>query len=127
MYDNGFTGRMKENPAYETWQRQAYLKRYPSPPRNNSPLPENTFRENGFAEIRWEPYSNEVSMSSQDLVNYLLTQSNVIAAVEQGSESIEDVGIWIYSSVKPFFLTPHGTFEFVGSILFLKKTAAPSD
>lgn len=65
-------------------------------------------------------------MSSEELVNYLLTQSNVIAAVEQGSESIEDVGSWIHSSVKPFFLKPHGTFEFVESILFLQKAAAAS-
>ncbi len=36
-------------------------------------------------------------------MNYLVTQSNVIAAVEGGDEKIEEVRIWIRESIEPMF------------------------
>ena len=68
-----------------------------------------------------ENYGNEVRFTPPQLISYLLTQSNVIAAVEQGREAIEDVARWLLQSVSPLFLAPTGTFRFGGSIRYLRR------
>ena len=49
-----------------------------------------------------------------------MTQSNVIAAVEQGSQTLDDVHAWLLDTVSPLFLAPQGTFLFGGEIWFLQ-------
>jgi hypothetical protein len=69
-----------------------------------------------------EDYSNEVSFSREQLARYLLTQSNVIAAVEQGGEPLPAVYSWLLASVSPLFPVPTATFLFGGEILFLQPS-----
>ena len=121
IYQNGFSGRMIENPAYEKWNREHYVVRYPTPPRNGRPLSDDLIRANGFQPGGSESYTNDVIFTPPQLVAYLLTQSNVIAAVEQGREPIEDVARWITQEVSPFFSERAATFPFGGSIRYLRR------
>ena len=59
-------------------------------------------------------------MSSDQFVSYLLTQSNVIAVVEQGSECLEDVAHFIIQGVAPFFGGQSRTLKWQSHIDFLR-------
>ncbi len=120
IYDNGFFGEMKENPKHERWYREDYLVRYPSPPRKGEPLTDDECRKHGLRLVERESYTNEVSFSAEELMSYLMTQSNVTAAVEDGGESPESVREWLVESVAPMFGEPRGTFRFGGTIGYLQ-------
>lgn len=53
-----------------------------------------------------------------------MTQSNIIAAVEGGRESIEQAVAWITESVAPLFVREQETFVFGGHIQFLTRAPA---
>ena len=51
-----------------------------------------------------------------------MTQSNIIAAVEGGSQSIDDVRQWLSGNIKPLFGDKsEATFMFRGPIWYLQK------
>lgn len=120
IYDNGFFGEMKKNPKHERWYRENYLVRCPSPPRKREPLTDDECRKHGLRFVEREIYTNEVSFSAEELASYLMTQSNVTVAVEDGAVSPESVREWSVESVPPMFESPRGTFRFSGAIEYLQ-------
>jgi len=68
-----------------------------------------------------ETYTNEVTFSLQELASYLMTQTNVIAVVEQGTERPENLYMWLLDELAPLFLTPRITFLFGGTIEYIQK------
>lgn len=121
IYNNSFSGKMVENAEFETWIFDIYLKRYPSPPKDTQPFGKEDARREGFDFLGKEKYTNEVTWSRDDLVNYMLTQTNVIAAVEGGKESLQDVESWLMNETAPFFKDAKATFMFRGPIWYLEK------
>ena len=102
VYENWFSGRMQESREFERWSREVYLIRYPSPPRN--PAFSGTADElGGFYLVGSEGYQNVVAMTVEQFVDYLLTHSNIIAAVESGKEDIDEIRACIENEVEPFF------------------------
>ena len=120
-YTNGFYGHMRENESFEEWAKESYAKRYPAPPRNSTQLTPELAEEFGFSSFHMERFQNEVLFTADELSAYLTTQSNVIAAVEQGNETIEEVYRWLVSQVKQFLGPDKGTFVFGGMIWYLQK------
>lgn len=114
-YSNGFSGWMAENKGFHAWSRDVYRVRYPAPPHRDYDPAAETFASAGFEICQPEQYQNEVTLSREQLVAYLMTQSNVVAAVEQGNERAEDVSSWLTEQVTPYFESgPSGTFLFWG-------------
>lgn len=120
VYDNFFFGRMKENVEFERWHRNRYLTRYPSPPRDRQPLTDEEAEDHGFSFAGREEYVNDVCFSVAELAGYLETQSNVVAAVEEGAENLEEVHEWLTKSLITLFPDPAATFEFGGYVWYLK-------
>ena len=110
-----------DNPAFQTWVTDIYARRFPPPPRDRRPPDPKDVSEFGFRLHGSETYSNEVGFTCDGLVGYLVTQSNVIAVVEGGSEAIEDVKQWLRDEVSPYFRAHQGTFVFAGPIWYLQK------
>src|SRR5687767_4887971 len=103
VYDNYFAGAPEGDEAFLRWHREAYLQRYPSPPRAWTNLTaEETARE-GFELLAHESLPNETGFSVEGLADYLLTQSNVIAAVEGGREPAGAARRWIVDATRPLF------------------------
>ena len=121
IYNNMFTGNMKENPKFHDWIHGTHLKRYPSPPRNTSVFTEEEAQKEGFFLLGSEKYENDVTFTSSRLIEYLLTQTNVIAAVEEGHESLESVSAWLDSEISAYFPSKEATFEFRGPIDYYRK------
>ncbi|HEY7770692.1 class I SAM-dependent methyltransferase [Longimicrobium sp.] len=129
-YDNWFGGlRGERHDEFDAWWRGEYLLRYPSPPRAAIRWDdEDAWRADGFGPAHLQRYRNDVVFSRDALLDYLVTQSNVIAAVEGGGggEDIASARRWIADTTSPFF-PPAGeaAFSFTGPIAILRRTAPP--
>ena len=121
IYKNGFYGRMRENPAFKGWSDGAYVDHYPIPPRNTQAFGAEDAAQGGFHLVRQEKYTNDVRFTADQLADYLMTQSNVIAAVERGTETAAGVRSWLMGEFVPLFSVPVGAFAFGGSILYCQK------
>lgn len=120
VYDNYFRGQMAEDGAFERWLRERHLPRYPTPPR-----PRPSFRSDalpsGFRLALDEPYQNEQHWALGQLVDYLLTQTNVISAVEGGRESADVARAWLEDELGPIMAgRERGTFLFGGPLWVLR-------
>jgi SAM-dependent methyltransferase len=123
VYDNYFSGQMEENAAFETWYREKHVRKYPPPPRVRAAFTEEDSSNEGFHLAGQEQYQNRISFSIEGLIDYLTTQSNVIAAVEGGNENIEAVRQWLMENLKPSFGDlKEATFLFHGPIWYLKNS-----
>ena len=120
IYDNFFLGRMRENSDFERWTKEEYLTRYPVPPRDNRPLTPEVAGRHGFLCVEEETYTNDVTFSFDELSSYLMTQTNVLAAIQVGTERREEVCGWLANSVKPLFPRQQCSFCFGGYIRYLR-------
>ena len=66
----------------------------------------------GFALISRDKYENDVIFSPIELVDYFITQPNVVAAIQTGRETVDSARYWILEQFHPFFDHDMGTFEF---------------
>ena len=121
IYDNYFLGKMVGNPRYEDWSTNSYLERYPSPPRDRRPVSKADASSYGLNLMREDTYSNDVSFSLDQLVNYLLSQTNVIGAIERGDDDVETATLWLEEELRELFLSTRATFPFAGPILYFRK------
>jgi SAM-dependent methyltransferase len=121
IYNDGFTGRMIGNEDYQKWNREQYLVRYPTPPRNNHFLSDSEVLAYGFVPSGLEQFTHDVQFTQEQLVSYLLTQTNVIHAVEAGKEDLQSVANWLLDSVQPLFLGATESFTFACEIRYLKR------
>jgi SAM-dependent methyltransferase len=120
IYNSGFFGEMAENAAFSKWAQKKYPKRFPTPPRHNRNVDEETIGTLGFTLQRTEKFTHDEKMRAEQLTGYLLTQTNVIAAVESGTVPLETAAKWIHNGIKPFFNNKVRTMKFGGSISFLR-------
>lgn len=122
IYNNAFRGEMLESQEFQKWLTGTFLVRYPTPSRNNVPVTPQEALGYGFTFAHKEDYQNQIVFSRDELAAYLMTQSNVIAAVEQGDETVEEVYAWVMRELEPVFSLPQATFLFGGYVWYLKKS-----
>jgi SAM-dependent methyltransferase len=104
VYDNYFMSNQPEIAGFREWFDQQYQPRYPSPPRNRVPIDDPAvWSAHGFALTHYERYENSQTYSLDRLIDYLVTQSNIISAVEGAREEIGSVRAWLTSTLVPFF------------------------
>lgn len=121
VYTNGFTGSMREDPEFQDWSQKEYPKRFPTPPRNSRPITREEAARKGFTLIKEERFENEISFSAKELVAYLTTQTNVVAAVREGRESLQSANRWLLKRVTPYFSAEEATFVFATRAWYLTK------
>ena len=121
IYNSGFQARMRENPDFHKEFRAAYPKRFPTPIRHWKPLSKADARPHGLDFRHTEKFTHEAAFTPEGLVDYLMTHSNVIAAVEERGEKAGAVRRWISDLVTPMFQGPRGTFQFAGKMWFVQK------
>jgi SAM-dependent methyltransferase len=109
LYDHGFVGHMPGNDEFRAWQKDVYLARFPSPPRNA--VAGTGDHRSGFEAIEKGSFTEIIPMLQEELVNYLLTQTNTLAAVESGMPT-ETIGEWLGAETAAFFPDPHERQDF---------------
>ena len=103
IYNDGTHGRMHDQPAYADWNRQQYVTRFPTPPRSYAPMTAAEAAGFGFAEGLAAKFDHDVAFTPRELVSYLLTQTNTIAAIERGGQSVTEIAEWLLAGVTPLF------------------------
>ncbi|HXH70278.1 MAG TPA: class I SAM-dependent methyltransferase [Pyrinomonadaceae bacterium] len=122
IYDNYFSGQILENPRFQIWYQESYLRKYPIPPRNWASFDGEDTEKGGFNLLKYERIENTIGFSLEELTNFLLTLTNVIAAVEGGNEEITDVKFWLAENLKSFFKnTAEANILFNAPIWFLQR------
>ena len=102
-YDNYFSGQMIENPEFQSWYREKYLERYPIPPRAKITFAPEDTTPFEFHLLKEEWYENTIEFSLEELVDYLVTQSNIIAVVEGRREEIQETRMWLMEGLRYVF------------------------
>jgi SAM-dependent methyltransferase len=122
VYDNYFSGQMEENPEFEEWVEHYYHRQYPSPPRASVNFGAADAEDEGLQFAHEETYPNSTRFSLEGLVSYLMTHTNVIAAVEGGNQQASDVREWLRKGIAPFFENRmEATIGFNAPIWYLRK------
>jgi ubiquinone/menaquinone biosynthesis C-methylase UbiE len=119
---HGFRSWLSKNQKIVRWFKEEYFVRFPVPPRNNEPFTDEAARKSGFRFIGREEFTHEIVYSPEELARNLVTHSNVIVAVEQGTESVEDVVAWIVESLGPLFGAETESFVYAGEIWYLRPS-----
>jgi ubiquinone/menaquinone biosynthesis C-methylase UbiE len=122
IYNDVFPGKMKGNDDCEKWYREEYLARYPSPPRNIRQLPEIDASKYELAPYDFYEFQHEVEFSTEQFIGYLVTQTNMISAVETGKENLQLVTNWLLDSVRPMFSSQKEKFSFFCQMQFFKRS-----
>lgn len=104
LYENFFISEMVGNDNFTTWFPNVYLKKFPSPPRNNLYCwsNENLIPKN-FNFVAEEGFRNSIIFNKKQLALYFTTQSNIIAAVEESRTTYQQVENWLDQELAPFF------------------------
>ncbi len=120
-YDNFFQGQMLGNPAFNDWYQNEFLQNYPVPSRGKRAFDRASENKQDFVLKHEEFNENTLEFSADEMVNYLVTISNVIARVENGTEPIEEVHKWLTASITPFFDEDKKEFAFINPIWYLRR------
>jgi ubiquinone/menaquinone biosynthesis C-methylase UbiE len=104
LYENHFIAEMDGNDDFTRWFPEVYLKRFPSPPRNNDYAWTNkNLHPKNFRLVKEGKFKNAIVFNKKQLALYFTTQSNIIAAVEKGETTYEQVEAWLDNELASFF------------------------
>lgn len=121
VYEHHFLGAMEEVDAFEGWMSDQYLERYPIPPRGEHPGPR--WDANGFDKLAREEYPDGVPMTRPQLIDYLMTQSNIVVPVDRGDTTVAEVEQWLESELAEFFPEDERrTMQFWGVVNVFRST-----
>ncbi|MDF2511932.1 MAG: SAM-dependent methyltransferase [Herbinix sp.] len=120
IYDNTMSDKMEGVEAYTKWWSEQYLRRFPKPPRKENIWRSEDILQYGFQVENRETYQNQVLMDQERFINYMVTQSNVIARVEEQGESLTDVREWFNQSLEDIFKGEKQSLVFEGYNWYLK-------
>jgi SAM-dependent methyltransferase len=117
LYDHYFVGMDGE---FRDWTR-ALIDRYPLPPRNPQVGDPRTETPEGFELLGSDVFADPIELSHEQFVDYQLTVSYCVAAVERGTPRPE-IREWLLASTAQFFV-PHATrvLEFMGTSTCLRR------
>jgi SAM-dependent methyltransferase len=121
VYDNYFAG--SENDVFNAWYQESYLARYPSPSRAWPNFAAEEIGREGFQLVADEVLPNTISFSLEGLTEFFVSQSNIIAAVEGGNETIDEARAWLKENLDRFFETRSShVFVFIATIWYLQRS-----
>jgi SAM-dependent methyltransferase len=102
VYDHGFSGTVEGADDFPVWHRGTYLARYPGVARY-APFSPRLASRAGFTMRSAKRYVTRVEMDAEGLARFLVTQSNVIAAIESSGGSADAIAADLRAEMAPFF------------------------
>lgn len=104
LYENYFISEMVGNDSFTHWFPGVYLKKYPTPPRNNNyAWTKENLNTKNFCFVTEERFKNSVTFNKKQLTLYFTTQSNIISAVEKNQTTYKQVENWLDEELSLFF------------------------
>ncbi len=100
LYDHYFM-RVRSCPEFRGWV-EALFHRFPLPPRGTQVGAPEADMPEGFELVADETFDDDIEMTQDQFVDYQLTVSHCVAAVERGTPRA-DVRAWLKQSTTPLF------------------------
>jgi SAM-dependent methyltransferase len=119
--DFGDAGRSAEMPGLERWHREVLQRAYPRPPSPDPMVTSDEAARFGFSSPANHEFISQCSFTARQYSGFLMTESNVIAVVEYGNQSADDVRAWLESQLAPLFGGRSRAVAFSGYIQVLQK------
>jgi SAM-dependent methyltransferase len=101
VYNDHFTSHMEGSVACKRWMRTRFAKRFPPPRRGMRDIDEQQATACGFAVAERSCFDHRVPFTREQLIGYLLTRSNVLAAIARGREDQQTVVTWLDRELAP--------------------------
>jgi ubiquinone/menaquinone biosynthesis C-methylase UbiE len=104
LYDNFFISEMAGNEQFKDWFPNVYLKKFPSPPRNDKyHWTNDNLTKMNLNFVAEEKFKNPVIFNKSQLKLYFTTQSNIISKVETRETTYEAAEHWLDKELSAFF------------------------
>jgi SAM-dependent methyltransferase len=120
--DFGDTGRSPEVPGLARWHDGVFQKRYPRPRSSDPMITAEEAARHGFAAPVQRGFASVVSLTARRYAAFLMTESNVIAAIEYGGEAEGQVRAWLESEILSLFGDASRPVSFGGYIQALRRS-----
>jgi SAM-dependent methyltransferase len=121
VYNNVFRGQSPDVAWFENWYRTRYEQRYPLPPRNDCPPPNVELATCGLRLRGTVTYTNQYAYQRHALIEYLLSRTNILAAVRSGRETLAVARSWLRTELVDLNEHEAIRFAFGGPISFIAK------
>ncbi len=123
IYDFWISDQMIGVPDYTKWYDEAYLEKFPKPPRNEEVWEEKDME--GIFHIR-EQKDFEVTypFSEGAFADFMMIQSNVNERIRKEEISVEEARAWMKRTLAPFFEGQARELVFKGYYWLIEKTPA---
>lgn len=119
--DFGDTGRSPAIPGLARWYDQVFQKRYPRPPASDPMIAAREAALQGFGPPEIREFASEWRATAARYARFLMTESNVIAAVEYGDEPAGGALAWLEAELTPFFRDEERPVSFAGYVQALRR------
>jgi SAM-dependent methyltransferase len=121
--DFGDTGRSPDVPGLAAWYDEVFQRACPRPPTPDPLITAGEAARHGFDEPVHLGFSTHCAMMAPQYADFLLTESNVIAAVEYGRRNEADVHQWLLSELRLLFGDQARRTTFGGYVQAMRKRA----
>jgi SAM-dependent methyltransferase len=101
--DFGDTGRSPDVPGLARWYDEVFQKKYPRPPASDPMITPEEAARHGFGPPVHRDFASVASFTARQYAAFLMTESNVIAAIEYGGEAEDLVCAWLEAELVPLF------------------------
>jgi SAM-dependent methyltransferase len=121
IYDNTITDQMPGCSGYAQWYNKQFLARFPKPPRDETPVTASEADIHGLWLRHTEEYTNTFQWTHRQFINFILTQSNIIAAVDMGTHTLDAVRSWLTNTLAAAVPDDPATFVFGGYVWGMQR------
>lgn len=119
--DFGDAGRSPEVPGLARWYDEVLQRRYPRPPARDPVITAEEAARHGFGAPAHRDLAMACPFTAAGYAAFLMTESNVIAAVEYGGEAEGRVRAWLESELAPLFGDGERAVTFGGYIQAMRR------
>jgi SAM-dependent methyltransferase len=119
--DFGDTGRSPDVPDLAHWYDEVLRNRYPQPPARDPMITAEEAERHGFAPPTHRDLAMTYPFTAAGYAAFLMTESNVIAAVEYGSEGAHGVRAWLEAELALLFGIEEHAVTFGGYIQAMRR------
>ena len=120
--DFGDAGRSPEVAGLARWYDEVLRMRYPRPPALDPMITAHEAARYGFAPPAHRALAMACPFTAAEYAAFLMTESNVIAAVEYGGEDAAGARAWLEAELAPLFAGARHPVSFGGYVQALRKS-----
>ena len=119
--DFGDTGRSPEVPGLGRWYDEVLQDRYPRPAASDPTITADEAARHGFGPPVRRELAMTCSFTAARYAAFLMTESNVIAAIEYGGETEDRVRSWLETELAALFGSEERAVSFGGYIQVMRR------